>query len=1065
MEASHYGDPDVLVDHGPPSTSGVSSVTYQFGVSAGVNDSLVTSKMSVTYDVQDTPIQDQSNSSTQLAKWWHNVPESGTNGMNAYTCEPGATIRVVPDTPTRIHNYYKVQYGQPDWWWWDFWSYDFSVDTTLNYPRSLNVFVIKPSDSSVSFVGAPSNVESGVLSAVNDANSRTQVKLDNEQINVYEVTSTSGLYGLAQNPPLGAVIVDTDGEVVPMPNQYLGPSVYIYSPTDGTTVYYSPTVYAYVYPPPPSSLQLSYNPSTGQTSYVWCSWYRPSTGVTSNWIPMNPQSASGGSYYGFPNLPAYDTYIIHVGAYANNLWTDAYITVYYAYGGGDGGGCPYVSTWNGTQYVIDNNMLPGSEFSNGTDATDYYKLQQPLVPNSDGTYSLKVSEFEKEDDFLDQVQLLAVDHPSNVSVGASPYGQILTYTNPYPPVSAITNDNRNVKQVLGAVDGNYYQGYNGSFIDLNFGDLDVSHGAKLVMRADMFAVKTSIHVQVQDSKGSRVDVAEVIPRKNWETEIIDMSNYLPDAKGNLKVRLYFTANHRVDFVGLDTSPQAAVTTQTGVLASAVHEANGIQPVGGSAIDGKATYQSLLSSDNSYAELTPGYEIKMNFKVPTKKDQKDVRDFMLVVNGWYKEAGDPARAVAADWQSWFNLLADRTRNYGWIWTNVAGYSCYYFGNTWYTSQFPSYNAGTDPQQPHANGLQAFLGTSITALPYDGHTATISYDFVATSDGGIGFSWTYINLTQHRTIYASRPLPSSAAVCLDALGYVDSSTGDSVTVAIAMNNTVLNKRSYTGAFIHNGVSPDVDMDGVANTASDDWYKGYIASAMAIEEARSLIMWPAVEAQVVDNTQAAAFTVSMRPGGWGEGRDPENNLHFRFVDLIVQIGAHYDTYVNTVGYVYESYLSQADFDLSGGGNNVYYNLDTSRCGLDTGGTSSKFMTDFLWWTAGTVAGAIPVVGAVIGPAIGLVPLIQEYFDTTVSWKGSGYNYIYVNGTNVDPNSDSRGTISFFVQVRFYGTEGQGLTPYTFTFNAASWVGFFDPKYGSNYPRYACLTYTRDTTFWVKW
>jgi hypothetical protein len=174
-----------------------------------------------------------------------------------------------------------------------------------------------------------------------------------------------------------------------------------------------------------------------------------------------------------------------------------------------------------------------------------------------------LSEFESEHDFIYQVKLLAVDHPSNVNIAVSPYGEILTYTEPYPSVSAIDDNNRNVKHLLSAIDGDDYEGYNGNYIILNFGDeLDISQGAKLLMRTDFdFPVKRSIYIQVQDPEGNRNTVAAVIPGIYWATEIIDMSEHLPDGKGNLKVRLYFTANHKIDFVGLDTSPQATIHVQ------------------------------------------------------------------------------------------------------------------------------------------------------------------------------------------------------------------------------------------------------------------------------------------------------------------------------------------------------------------------------------------------------------------------------------------------------------------------------------------------------------------------
>lgn len=289
---------------------------------------------------------------------------------------------------------------------------------------------------------------------------------------------------------------------------------------------------------------------------------------------------------------------------------------------GGGGGCPFVSTWNGTDYVLDNNLLPMSEASNETDVVDYYKLQQPLVLDDSGAYRLLLSEFEQEHDFFDQVKLLAVDHQPNVGVAVSLYGEILTYTEPSPPVSAIDDNQKNVKHILSAIEGDYYEGHNGSYITLNFGDeLDVSKGTKLVMRADT-PLKTpdSIHVQVQGEEGNWNDIASVITRVYWATEIIDLSEHLPDAKGNLKVRLYFTANHKIDFVGLDTSPQATIDIHESQLISAIHSTEGDFTT------------KLLHSDNTYAELVPEQEIILTFTSPPQTMED--RDCILLAEGHY-----------------------------------------------------------------------------------------------------------------------------------------------------------------------------------------------------------------------------------------------------------------------------------------------------------------------------------------------------------------------------------------------------------------------------------------------
>jgi len=288
--------------------------------------------------------------------------------------------------------------------------------------------------------------------------------------------------------------------------------------------------------------------------------------------------------------------------------------------GGDGGGCtPYVSTWDGEKYVLDNNLLSLSELSGGADVLDSYMLQQMLAQREDGTCSLLLSELGNAHSFFDQAQLLSIDHTSNVKIAVSPYGEILTYTNPYTPVSARDNNNRNVKSLLSSMDENYYEGQNGSYITLNFGELDVSQGAKLVIRSDSL-IKSPVYIQTMDFQDEWHTVATIFTRRYWSTDIINMSKHLPDAKGKLKVRLYFVSNDKIDYVGLDTGPQATLQVQEGQLISATHSTNG------------DVTSKLLHTDQIYSELIPGQEIQLAFSLPSQTMES--RNFMIIVKGHY-----------------------------------------------------------------------------------------------------------------------------------------------------------------------------------------------------------------------------------------------------------------------------------------------------------------------------------------------------------------------------------------------------------------------------------------------
>jgi hypothetical protein len=287
-----------------------------------------------------------------------------------------------------------------------------------------------------------------------------------------------------------------------------------------------------------------------------------------------------------------------------------------------GGGCPYLYAWNGSHFLIDNNILPASETSNGIDVIDYYRLEQTLEPcftsERFSLYSLMIEEFENEHSYIDHIKLLAIDHSSDVKVGVTQNGQILAYMDPVPPISAINSLQQNVLTLLFSVDNDYYEGYKDDYLTLNFGNV-TSENVKLVLRTD-FPVKKSIHVQIQNAKGNWTTIATIIPRTYWATDVIDISNYLPNFNSQLKIRLCFTASHKIDFIGLDTSPRTPLQIRNGTLIFAKHSTNGL------------VISLLRYNDNQYAELLPQQNIKIWFIVPNQTAES--RTYIVITKGRY-----------------------------------------------------------------------------------------------------------------------------------------------------------------------------------------------------------------------------------------------------------------------------------------------------------------------------------------------------------------------------------------------------------------------------------------------
>jgi hypothetical protein len=296
----------------------------------------------------------------------------------------------------------------------------------------------------------------------------------------------------------------------------------------------------------------------------------------------------------------------------------------YRYEPGGGGGCPYLYVWNGSDYVVDNNILGMSEVSNGADVEDYYKLEQTLIPTYQSQwfslYSLKISEFEHEHSYIDKVRLYAVDHDSNVNVAVTPDGQILTYANPHPPISAIDNYGYDWLPFVSTSDNVYYRGFPGDYLLLDFGCIDTSQAAKLILRANLeWKKETCIHVQVLNETGGWIDAAALRTRNRWSTIIVDLSEHLPNPDGTLKMRLYLTGVHKIDFVGLDASPQANITVIQTSAFSAVHSTHG------------DVTSKLLINDQVYAELIPGEQIKLKFLAPNT-----TKTFIIYIEGHYQK---------------------------------------------------------------------------------------------------------------------------------------------------------------------------------------------------------------------------------------------------------------------------------------------------------------------------------------------------------------------------------------------------------------------------------------------
>ncbi|MEO0248155.1 MAG: hypothetical protein ABIN58_01175 [candidate division WOR-3 bacterium] len=125
---SHYQ----LIDYGPTTTSGQSSITIDVGVQAGQDGAAVSASMSWGYSVSDVVVQDSSNFSTELFYLQHLIDQSKTVGQYTYLHKPGLTYRLNNGELSELRQQYRAKFAKPVMYWWDTWTGPWQAVTTYN---------------------------------------------------------------------------------------------------------------------------------------------------------------------------------------------------------------------------------------------------------------------------------------------------------------------------------------------------------------------------------------------------------------------------------------------------------------------------------------------------------------------------------------------------------------------------------------------------------------------------------------------------------------------------------------------------------------------------------------------------------------------------------------------------------------------------------------------------------------------------------------------------------------------------------------------------------------------
>jgi len=370
-----------------------------------------------------------------------------------------------------------------------------------------------------------------------------------------------------------------------------------------------------------------------------------------------------------------------------------------------GSSCPVVWVWNGEHYEFVSDMIgpgivghwvaPGE--TNVPDPTEYLRIEGRHVKPRDGRISFRFAEVMEELVYLDQVQLIAVDHPADVDIYPNEYFasqppfpefKIIASRNSRLPRSARDGNGRDVLPQLLKRDRRYVTGFDSiqfpgfskmHYIELELPEKYTTGPLRLLMhgfieyftatsgfaahQAEIEPIVPFLEVQTADGQWKRVSDDIGFPAGLARTMVADLSGKVPS--GTSRIRLGTNLNIYWDQIHVDETPDdvTGLRTQTIPLAEASLRFHGYprQVEGDPKSDLQYVYEDLSltgpyahhtgnftaygdvlpllsAADDRYVIIASGDEVALEFdpsRLPPVQPGWS-RDYLLYANGFAKD---------------------------------------------------------------------------------------------------------------------------------------------------------------------------------------------------------------------------------------------------------------------------------------------------------------------------------------------------------------------------------------------------------------------------------------------
>jgi len=324
--------------------------------------------------------------------------------------------------------------------------------------------------------------------------------------------------------------------------------------------------------------------------------------------------------------------------------------------------CPQVYVDNGNNYEFVSGVYSGSIYAS-MERSDYLPLPSLKTGNE---FKLKIANVKNEEQYINRMQLMKINHRPGINVLVDRHGNIFTYNDPQAPITAYFNNSADIKKIIAAKDNESYS-FNSESNENGFSSATLSFKkpadakkAKLIVHGGNSLWSGYIYHRFAEMFGNKYetwrnqkDKSDPKEMEKWQKDQSLPLMVCVDKKGRWEPVDYFahtgnTATRdmimEIDIsntVGEEIKIKLETVYQFWNIDYAAMDFSANETTGISYINASTAFktgnmdqkETLKEKDAAYCRLSADEEVSLEFTLPDEKGNNETSLF-LISTGYY-----------------------------------------------------------------------------------------------------------------------------------------------------------------------------------------------------------------------------------------------------------------------------------------------------------------------------------------------------------------------------------------------------------------------------------------------